>query len=177
MTTIKDLENNILYLIDNNEKVLETGYIGVEFVISVHTYKPIIITEEVDKCLYRNLLKIMNNEYIFNNNGLSYKLKNEIRWFSDQGCNIENEEETNRIDRIVIKKLNDVIQIVCENPYYEKESIIKSQYVIAFSPAGNGFYSRNLATDNTFQTDFIIAVYDSIDGKYPKNKVYNKKVR
>ncbi len=175
MTTIKDLENNILYLIDNNEKVLETGYIGAEFVITIYIDKPIIITEKVDKCLYGNLLKIMNNEYIFNNNGLSYKIKNEIRWFSDQGCNIENEEETNRIDRIVIKKLDNVIQVVCENPYYEKKGIKKSQSVIAFSPAGNGFYSRNLATDNTFQTDFIIAVYDSIAGKYPKNKIYIKK--
>lgn len=176
MKIIRNLKENNIYLIDNNKKIFETNHIGAEFVICIYTNEEIVITRNFDEHLYINLVQLMNNEYIFDNKGLSSKIDNEIKWFSDQYCNIDKEEETDMINRFVLKKIDDKIQITCENPYFKRNNIKKSQYVIAFSPNGNGFYSKNVNSGMSFQDDVILSFNNTLKKEYSefKTKVYKR---
>lgn len=170
----RNLETKQIYIVDNNQILLETDHIGGEFIILLYTNKPIIITKELDEYIYMNLNQILENEYIFNNNNLSYKKDNIIVWFSDQYCDIENKEETDKINRLIIEKKNNQIQISYDNPFFKQYGINRTSNCIAFSPCGNGFFSKNLNTGLTFQDDIVWAFYKTLICKYDNNK--NKKV-
>ena len=169
----RDLENKKIYIIDNDELLLQTGRIGAEFIISLYTKTPITITKELDEFLYLNLKGLLENNYFFNNAPLSYQKENKIVWFSDCYCNIEDEEEISRISRLIIEEVDNQIELSYENSFYENYNIDRDG-VIAFSPAGNGFYSRNEKTGLTFQDDTVWAFYQTLVKEYVKPK---KKVR
>lgn len=169
MELIRDLEKRNICLIDNDKKLLETLRLGAEFVICLYTDEPIVITQQTDEYLNKNLKQIMQNEYVFGNN-LSYKKGNEIRWFSDQYCNMEDEEETNMVNRLILRDLEDQIQISYENPYLKKLGIKRSKNFIAFSPCGNGFYSKNVDSGLTFQDDIVQAFINTFRKKYNDSK-------
>lgn len=176
MELIRNLKECNICLNDNDKKIFETNHIGAEFIFCLYTNEPIIITDNLDKYLYMNLMQIMDNEYIFDNNQLSYKLDNQIRWFSDQYCDIDDLRQTDKVDRLIIKRIDNTIQISCENPYFEKENIKKIRYIIAFSPSGNGFYSKNVNSGSSFQDDIIVAFKSTLTKEYnkAKMKVYKK---
>lgn len=173
MEIIRNLEEQKLCVIDNEKKLLETGSTGGEFIIVLYTDKMITITRNIDEYLYMNLVQIMNNQYFFDNNGLSYKNDEEIVWFSDQYCDIEDEKQTEMVNRLVIKRIDDKIQITCKNPYFNRENIKKPQNIIAFSSGGNGFYSRNIDSGLSFQTDIKLAFNDILMKEYNKAKIKN----
>lgn len=170
MEVKRDLENKKIYIIDNGQIVLQTGRVGAEFAIYLYTESPIIITKELDECLYTNLNQLLENEYVFASNGLSYKKDNKIVWFSDGYCDIEDEEEKSRVSRLIIENIDNQIKISYSNTFYEKHNI-KRDAIIAFSPAGNGFYSKNIDTGLSFQDDIIMAFYKTINREYYKTKV------
>lgn len=169
----RDVQNEKLYLIDNDKVLLETGRIGAEFVIHLYVNYPIVITKELDEYLYVNLKELLENNYFFSNNQLSYQTDNKIVWFSDCYCNIEDSEESDKVSRLIIEYMDDQIQISYTNPFYEKYNRDRDT-IIAFSPAGNGFYSRNTKTGLTFQDDIVWAFYKTLIKKYIKIK---KKIR
>lgn len=168
----RDLENKKIYIMNNEQVLLQTGKLGAEFIIHFHTKNKVIITKELDECLYLNLKNLLENNYFFRNSDLSYQTDNKIVWFSDGYCNIEDEEEKSRISRLIIENIDNQIQLSYENPFYEKYNIDRDA-VIVFSPAGNGFYSRNEKTGLTFQDDVVLAFYKTLikDCVKPKKKV------
>jgi len=169
----RDVQNRKLYIVDNDEILLQTGKLGADFVIHFHTKDKVVITKELDEFLYLNLKQILKNNYFFGNDPLSYQTDNKIVWFSDCYCNIEDEEERSRISRLIIEYIDNSIELSYENQFYENYNINRDG-VIAFSPAGNGFYSRNKKTGLTFQDDIVWAFYQTLVKEYVKTK---KKVR
>lgn len=167
----RDFENKKIVLYDNGEKVFETGRIGAEFILCLYTNNPIVITKDVDECLYMNLSGLFENKYVFAKDWLSSKTENRIVWFSDVACDIENPVEVDSVNRLIIDKFDDEIQISYVNPFCEKCGIEKSYgnsfceecgikksiAVIAFSPAGNGFVTKNIDTGSSFQDDVVLA--------------------
>lgn len=172
MEVKRDIQNKKIYLIDNDEILLETGKLGEEFIIHFHTKNKVIITKELDECLYLNLKGLLENNYFFRHSELSYQIDNKIVWFSDCYCDIEDEEERSRVSRLIIENIDNQIQISYTNPFYEKYNIDRDA-IIAFSPAGNGFYSRNEKTGLSFQDDIVWAFYKTLIKDYvkPKKKV------
>lgn len=168
----RDVQNRKLYIIDNNEILLKTGRLGAEFIIHFYTKNKVIITKELDEYLYLNLKDLLENNYFFRHSDLSYQKDNKIVWFSDCYCDIEDEEERSRISRLIIEYTDNQIELSYENPFYEKYNINRDG-VIAFSLAGNGFYSRNEKTGLTFQDDVVLTFYQTLMKNYvkPKKKV------
>ena len=174
----RDLDTKKIYLIDNGQKLLETGRVGAEFVIYLYTDNPITITQDLDEYLYSNLNQLLENEYVFANNGLSYKKDNMIVWFSDQYCDIEDEYEVSKVNRLILKKTEDGIQISYKNPFFEMYNIKRCHLnMVAFSPAGNGFYSRNINTGLSFQDDIFRAFYKTLLCEYDRTKKKIKKYK
>lgn len=153
----RDLDKNKIYLVDNKNILLETDHIGGEFVICLSTNTPITITEEVDAHLYANLKQLLDTDYLFDNMGLSFKTGNMIVWFSDGYCDIEDEDQRKRVNRLIIEESNGEIKISLENPFFKEKGIRRKNNYIAFSPCGNGFFSRNISSGLSFQDDFICA--------------------
>lgn len=170
---VKDREEGKIKLIDENENVLlSLGFFADEFVYIFNTHNPIIITEDINSVFYSNLQEIMNNEYEFSTE-LSSKTDKEIIWLSDQYGDLEDKSVTDKINRLVIRKEDDVFIISHKNPYFVKNNIKRSSEIIAFSPGGNGIYSRNLITGSTFQNDIVnmyFNIMNSIPYKYELNK-------
>ena len=160
-------ENSRLELIDNNEeKLLELGFYADEFIFNFFTKTPITISEADDMFLYYNLKNIMDNDYDFQNK-LSSKKDNELIWFSDQYCNLDDKEETDRVNRLIIRNYDNKLVISFYNPYFEKNDIKRSSEIVAFSPGGNGQFSRNVATGMTFQDDVVIAFHNTFNETLP----------
>ena len=113
----RDLENKKIYIMNNEQVLLQTGKLGAEFIIHFHTKNKVIITKELDECLYLNLKNLLENNYFFRNSDLSYQTDNKIVWFSDGYCNIEDEEEKSRISRLIIENIDNQIQLSYENPF------------------------------------------------------------
>ena len=153
----RDLAANKIYLVDNDSILLETDYIGGEFVICICTHVPIIINKELDVDFYVNLEQLLESDYIFDSTGLSSKKDNQIIWFSDQYCDIENEKQRKMVNRLILKKINDEIVISFENPYFEEKGIKRKNNYIAFSPCGNGLFSKNINSGMSFQDDVVLA--------------------
>ena len=169
----RDVQNRKLYIVDNDERLLKTGKLGADFVIHFYTKNKVVITKELDEYLYLNLKGLLENNYFFRHSDLSYQTDNKIVWFSDCYCNIEDEEERSMISRLIIEYIDNRIELSYENPFYEKYNM-NGDGVIAFSPAGNGFYSRNEKTGLTFQDDVVWAFYQTLVKEYVKPK---KRVR
>ena len=170
----RDIQNRKLYIIDNEEILLQTGKLGADFVIHFYTKNKVIITKEIDEYLYLNIKELLENNYYFRHSNLSYQTDNKIVWFSDCYCNIEDEEERESVSRLIIERIDNQIELSYENPFYEKYNINRDG-VIAFSPAGNGFYSRNEKTGLTFQDDVIWAFYKTLVKESVKPKKKAKK--
>lgn len=168
----RNIQNKKIYLTEDDQILLQTGKLGADFIIHFHTKNKVIITKELDESLYFNLKELLENNYFFGHSDLSYQTDNKIVWFSDCYCDIEDEEERSRISRLIIEKISNQIELSYKNPFYEKYNINRDG-VIAFSPAGNGLYSRNEKTGLTFQDDIVWAFYKILVNDYvkPKKKV------
>ena len=173
MEIIRDNESKKIYIIDNEQVILQTGKLWADFIIHLHTKNKIIIIKDFDECLYFNLKSLLENSCFFRYSDLSYQTDNKIVWFSVCYCDIEDEEERSTISRLIIENVDNKIQISFVNPFYEKYNIDRDG-VIAFSPAGNGFYSRNKKTGLTFQDDVVSIFYKILVKDYVKTK---KKVK
>lgn len=172
MELIRDENNWKLRLIDDEKNVLlEFGFLADEFVCIFYTSNPIVISESIDSLLYKCLQDIMNSEYDFSNK-LSKKKYNEIIWFSDQYCDLDDVNETDKINRLIIRKENNNFVFSFNNPYFERNKIRRSNAIIVFSPAGNGSFNRNLATGSSFQDD-LIKVFQTIMNMKKANKEMN----
>lgn len=158
MKLLKDKEQIIL-LSDTGNILLEMKFFMDEFVINIYK-SPIIITKDIDVYLFENLKYLMQQDYEFQHNISSYKKKNKLLWISDQYYDIEDEDEVSRVNRLLIEDFEDKLEIKAFNPYFDKIRI-KKIYTIAFSPCGNGVYTKNIKKGTTLQDD-IVLVYQNI---------------
>ena len=155
MNLVRNKDKNKIEVInDEGVKVLELGFIADEFVWILYTKDPIVLTEEDDAFLYANLVSLMNNEYRFATN-ISKKEENKIVWLSDESGDVEDEEITKEINRLLIEWKENQFYISFQNPYLDALNIKKTYSLISFSPSGNGIWSRNVNSGLTFQDDMV----------------------
>lgn len=151
------INNNIIELLNDNEEViLEQNFLADEFIWTIRTSKPIILTRDGNETFYDGLNEIMDNNYIFQLDIPSKKLRNRLVWLSDQYCDLEDKKSLKRINRLMIDRIEDKIIISVYNPLLEELEIKKDVNVIAFSPLCNGYFSRNINTGTTLQDDFVM---------------------
>ena len=159
MIKIKD---NVIEYIEDDKIIIEMFYMADEFVWVLYS-KNIIVNNDCE--LYEEICKIMNNNYIFQDNIPCFKKKDMLVWLSDQYCDIDDIESVSRVNRLIIKRFNDSFLISVSNPFFEKNNINKSSYLVSFSPLFNGFYSRNIESGLTLQDDFCIMYQNLFDKK------------
>ena len=146
---------------ENDELVLEQQFHADEFIWVVRSKEPIILHRENNETFYDELSEIMNNDYTFQNGVPSLKTQNKLVWFSDQYCDLEDEDSVKRINRLVIEKIDDTFKISVSNPFLEELNVKKSIYIIAFSPLYNGYFTRNTKTNLTLQDD-MATIYQKL---------------
>ena len=172
MKIIRDLEKKEIKLVEKDEILFSMGFFYDEFVCSFYTESVVEIDRDTDSEFYDNLDSLMSGKYVFGNNGLSSLENDKLVWFSDQYCNFDDEDSIDRISRLVIEKDNDSFRISMINPFYERIGIKRSK-MVSFSPMGNGYFTRNILTNSTFQDDVVINLFWK--SLYKDNKQYVKK--
>lgn len=154
--------DKIVELVDEEGNLLlEQQYHADEFIWVIRTKEPIILQRETNETFFDELNEIMNNDYTFQSGVPSLKTQNKLVWFSDQYCDLEDEDSVKRINRLVIEKINDTFKISVSNPFLEELNIKKSIYIIAFSPLYNGYFTRNTKTNLTLQDD-MATIYQKL---------------
>lgn len=170
MNIVRNSQEYKIELIDNNGiKLLELKFIADEFVCIFYVQNPIVIKETDDPFLYNNLINIMKNNYIFSND-FNVKQKDLLIFLSDQAYDQENKKEIDKINRLIIKRINNKLSLSIYNPYLEENNIKKSFGLICFSTSGNGQFSKNIDTNTTLQTDLVIAFQNILNKNNPNHK-------
>lgn len=117
----------------------------------------------------------MNNSYEFPHK-YSKKSEDELIWLSEQCYNIDDKDECDMVSRLIIKRINGEFYISYSNPFFEKYAIDR-EGIVSFSPAGNGFLSKNIETGLTLQDDMIKIFYNTLYGKKIDHSKSLKKVK
>ena len=156
MEIIRDKKRGCLSFIKNDNPVMELSWFFDEFVWMVKSNEPIIITKETDEVFYKNLCDLMNNNYKFYlDSKFSFKEENKLQWLSDQYVNLEDMSETDKVNRLIIEKIEDSFLIYIHNPFLSRCGIKKKNYIICFSPLGNGHMVKNVDTGANLQDDIV----------------------
>lgn len=172
MKIVRDIEKKELRLVEKDEVLFSMNFLFDEFVWSFYTESVVEIDRDTDSEFYDNLDSLVSGKYVFGNNGLSSLENDKLVWFSDQYCNFDDEDSIDRISRLVIEKDNGSFRISMINPFYERIGIKRSK-MVSFSPMGNGYFTRNILTNSTFQDDVVINLFWK--SLYKDNKQYVKK--
>jgi len=168
MKLIRDLNKRKIFITDNDNKaILELGYVADEFAIIFLEDVVVPITKELDKTFYTALNSILNNSYYFSND-CGVQGKDFIEWLSDGTCDLEDEESRKRVNHFIIRRKDNTIYLSAINPYEEENKLKKSYKLIAFSPAGNGFFASNRETGSFFQDDIIMCYLHTLIQKVAK---------
>ena len=164
MEVIKDKMRGCLSFIQDDNTVMELSWFFDEFVWMVKSNEPIIITKETDEVFYGNLCNLMNNNYKFYiDSKFSFKDENKLQWLSDQYVNLEDEEETDKVNRLIIEKVDNSFIIYVNNPFLSRCGIKKKNYIICFSPLGNGYMVKNVDTGANLQDDIVALFSNTIN--------------
>lgn len=163
-------DKTICFYDERNQEVMYIDYSRDECIIGVNTDEKIIVDSDTE--LYSLLEKLMQQKYIFKNDVLiNSKTDTTITWHSDCYYNPDDEFSVASVSCLNIAKKNNHIEIWCTKKSDEIFGKKTKSYVVAFSPCGNGQYSRNIETGLTFQDDFVIMIYYNLKNK---SKVYKK---
>ena len=156
MKLVRDLQNKRVVIYDNDKKVLELSFFADEFTYTFYSDELIIISKDLDSIFYESLNEIMDNKYYFPHE-YSYQEEDLIVWLSDVCCDLEDKSKSETISRLIMRRKDDKIYLSAINPFCEKNNIKREYKVVSFSPAGNGFLTKNLKTRLTFQDEIISA--------------------
>ena len=108
----------------------------------------------------------MNNYYDFGDEILqNYKDSNKLIWHSDCYYNPDDKWSIASVSCLNIERNDNCFKIWCTKKLDEIIDRPYKTYGICFSPAGNGKYSKNLATGLTLQDDFVIHIYQPLLNK------------
>lgn len=164
MKLIRDLNNHRLFITEEDKIILELGYVADEFAIIFHEDVEIPITKKLDKTLYESLNSVLDTNYYFSNN-CGKQDKDSIVWLSDGTCDLDDEESRNKVNHLTIRRYNNTIYLSVTNPFCDTNGYKKRYKLIAFSPAGNGFFAVDRDTGSFFQDDIIRCYRQTLNAK------------
>lgn len=166
----KKINNNTIYFYDDNDN--EIMYLD-------HSYDECIWYFDTEKVivnpgddLYEGIDLLMSQSYVFGNEVLkTSKTKDKLVWFSDCYYDPDDSWSVDSVSCLTIEKKDDSYEISCNKKLDEVINRANKTYCIAFSPAGNGKFSRNIESGLSLQDDFVIMVYRPL---LEKSKVLKK---
>ncbi len=147
---------------NENKIVMYIDYFTDECVWYFNSDDEIKITEDME--LFKLLKDIMKNQYIFGDDEVlkSYKENNKLIWYSDCYYNPNDEWSRKSVSFLTIEYLEGVFILKCTKPLDQIIERKNRSHVIAFSPLGNGKYTKNIESGLTFQDDFVIIIYQEL---------------
>lgn len=148
--------------VDTNEMVMYIDYPTDECIWYFNNSELITITKDMD--LFELLKNIISQQYKFNEDEIlkSYKSDNKLIWYSDCYFNPDYEWSRNSVSYLTIEYIDGVFKLKCTKPLDNMIDRKEKSHVIAFSPLGNGKYTKNIESGLTLQDDFVIMVYQKL---------------
>ena len=148
--------------VDTNEMVMYIDYTTDECIWYFNNSELITITK--DMYLFELLKNIISQQYKFNEDEIlkSYKSDNKLIWYSDCYFNPDDEWSRNSVSYLTIEYIDGVFKLKCTKPLDNMIDRKEKSHVIAFSPLGNGKYTKNIESGLTLQDDFVIMVYQKL---------------
>lgn len=145
-----------------NEIIMYIDYFTDECVWYFNSDEKVIITE--DNELFSLLKNIMSQQYIFSDDEIlkSFKDSNKLVWYSDCYYNPDDEWSRKSVSYLTIEYINNVFVLKCTKPLDEIMDKKAKSHVIAFSPLGNGKYTKNTESGLTLQDDFVTMIYQEL---------------
>ncbi len=171
MKILKDIDKHRISIVDGEKTLAEFGFLADEYTMTFYTDEKIPITMDDDLAFFEGYLNIMLNTYQFST-PLSYQSEDEIVWMSDSYGDIEDDRVCKHKSRFHLEKDSKNLYFSAFTPFLQEKNIHDVQ-VVAFSPAGNGIYSKNNYTGKSFQDD-IVSVHQNLLIK-EKEKINAKK--
>jgi len=170
MIQIKDRSFSV---VKDGEEKIEFHFIADEFGI-IFSDTPVEITNE-DGTLYQNLEWLMKQNYLFSHPYAS-KDENHLLWLSDQSVDLEDAEEVKRVSRMLIERKDDSFTCSCLNPFLNEMGVKCRDFVVCFSPCGNGYYTKNKETGRMLQDEVVMVFQNTLQGiNMNQKKVYQKR--
>ena len=155
---------------DENNEIMYIDHSTDECIWYFHSDNIINVTADME--LYNLLYIFMNNYYDFGDEILqNYKDSNKLIWHSDCYYNPDDKWSIASVSCLNIERNDNCFKIWCTKKLDEMIDRPHKTYGICFSPAGNGKYSKNLATGLTLQDDFVTCIYQPL---LNKNKVLKR---
>ena len=146
---------------DNNNLIMYFDHSYDDMAWYFDTNEIIRITEDME--LYSLIDNFMNEDYIFNNGVLkNYKDKNKLIWYSDCYYDPDDEWSVESVSCLNIERKDNYFNIWCTKKLDQRIDRIDKTYCIAFAPAGNGVFSRNINTGLTLQDDVVTLIYQPL---------------
>ena len=147
---------------ETNEMIMYVDYPIDECVWYFNDSGLITITNEME--LFELLKSIMSQQYDFSDSEVlkSYKKNNKLVWYSDCYYNPDDEWSRNSVSYLTIEFVNDAFKLKCVKPLDDMIDRETKSHVIAFSPLGNGKYTKNIESGLTLQDDFVQMVYQNL---------------
>lgn len=175
MKVIRDLEQKRIFISSDDDQILmEFGFISDEFMIHLFASQ-VSISSIDDSNFYDCFSQLFQFDYQFQN-PYSKKENQKIEWFSDGYCDFEDSYSVDSMNRLSILEKDNSIIFSCRKPIFEQLGVERSDFVVSFSPAGNGSFSRNLQTGTFFQDDVIHTFWDILKHNHKnKGKVYQRR--
>ena len=160
--------------VDTNEMVMYIDYPTDECIWYFNNSELITITKDMD--LFELLKNIISQQYKFNEDEIlkSYKSDNKLIWYSDCYFNPDDEWSRNSVSYLTIEYIDGVFKLKCTKPLDNMIDRKEKSHVIAFSPLGNGKYTKNIESGLTLQDDFVIMVYQELLKKEKVKELHKK---
>ena len=147
---------------ETNEMIMYIDYPTDECIWYFNNSEVITITKDME--LFELLKSIISQQYEFNEDEIlkSYKNDNKLIWYSDCYYNHDDEWSRNSVSYLKIEYIDGVFKLKCTKPLDNIIDRKEKSHVIAFSPLGNGKYTKNIESGLTLQDDFVIMVYQEL---------------
>ncbi len=162
MQIIKNTEKQEIDIVHNGTIISKLYFIPSYFIWEIS--KPLILTENDDKSFFDNLNWLMKQSYYFPHQ-YSFKDENKLVWFSEHCFDIDDKLNCDLTPRLIIEKENDIFKISYSIPYIKENRLLDRGAIISFAPAGNGYLTKNIGADSTFQDDLINVFYQTLENK------------
>jgi hypothetical protein len=147
---------------ETNKIIMYIDYSTDECIWYFYNSEVITITKDMD--LFELLKNIISQQYKFNEDEIlkSYKSDNKLIWYSDCYYNPDDEWSRNSVSYLKIEYIDCVFKLKCTKPLDSMINRKEKSHVIAFSPLGNGKYTKNIKSGLTLQDDFVTMVYQEL---------------
>ena len=159
---------------ETNKIIMYIDYSTDECIWYFYNSEVITITKDMD--LFELLKNIISQQYKFNEDEIlkSYKSDNKLIWYSDCYFNPDDEWSRNSVSYLTIEYIDGVFKLKCTKPLDNIIDRKEKSHVIAFSPLGNGKYTKNIESGLTLQDDFVIMVYQELLKKEKVKELHKK---